>query len=37
LSLSATALNARMGHQGLHVGETVYCHLPAEALILLDE
>jgi spermidine/putrescine transport system ATP-binding protein len=37
LKLSVTALNARLGHQGLHVGETVFCHLPAEALIVLDE
>ena len=37
LSLSATTLNTRLGQQGLSVGQKVFCHLPAEALIVLDE
>lgn len=35
--LNAVALNARMGHQGFHAGETVLCYLPEAALILLDD
>lgn len=36
-ALSAVALNARVGHQGLHVGNDVLCYLPEEALVLLDD
>jgi len=36
-SLAVTALNARVGHQGLHAGETVFCHLPPEALTVLED
>lgn len=35
--LNAVALNARVGHQGFHAGETVLCYLPEAALILLDD
>jgi spermidine/putrescine transport system ATP-binding protein len=37
LSLSATALNAHTGQPAWRAGQTVACHLPAEALIVLDD
>ena len=36
-SLDAVALNARVGHQGFHIGDTVLCSLPEHALIVLDD
>ncbi|MDB6123629.1 MAG: spermidine/putrescine transporter ATP-binding protein [Pedosphaera sp.] len=35
--LNACALNSRVGSQGLNVGETVLVHLPADALIILND
>lgn len=35
--LKAVALNTRIGHQGFDVGSKVFCHLPEEALIPLNE
>ena len=35
--LGAVALNARAGHSGFDVGGDVVCHLPEQALILLDD
>jgi spermidine/putrescine transport system ATP-binding protein len=36
-SLSAVTLNARVGHQGFHIGKNVLCYLPEQALVLLDD
>jgi spermidine/putrescine transport system ATP-binding protein len=36
-ALGAVALNARAGHQGFDVGGDVVCHLPEQALILLND
>jgi spermidine/putrescine transport system ATP-binding protein len=36
-SFDAVLLNARAGHQGFHIGDTVVCHLPEQALIVLDD
>jgi len=36
-SFNAAVLNARVGHQGFHIGDTVTCHLPEQALIVLDD
>ena len=36
-SLSAVALNVRVGPQGFHIGDTVVCRLPKQALIVLDD
>jgi len=36
-SLNAVALNSRVGHQGFHIGDTVVCSLPEQALIVLDD
>jgi len=36
-TLNAVVLNSKAGHQGFHVGETAWCHLPASGLIVLDD
>ena len=36
-SLNAVALNVCVGHQGFHIGDTVVCSLPEQALIVLDD
>jgi len=36
-TLNAVVLNSRSGHQSLHVGAIVSCHLPAASLIVLDD
>ena len=36
-SLNAVALNVWVGHQGFHIGDTVVCRLPEQALIVLDD
>jgi spermidine/putrescine transport system ATP-binding protein len=35
--INACALNSRMGHQGLDMGEAVGLHFPADALIILND
>lgn len=35
--LSVTTLNARRSHATLRVGDGVFCHLPPEALLLLED
>jgi len=36
-SLNAVALNVCVGHQRFHIGDTVVCGLPEQALIVLDD